>query len=103
MATKPYGVRSVPISCGVSPQGAERMNENRLWKSITLGFVACAMLADCGGRSGSSSSGEPGVSVTVPPAPTVFLMVGGNVSGLSGTVVLHNNGTDALTISGDGR
>jgi sugar lactone lactonase YvrE len=79
------------------------MNENRLWKSITLGFVACAMLADCGGGSGSSSSIGTGDSVTVPPAPTVFLMVGGNVSGLSGTVVLQNNGADALTIGGDGR
>src|SRR5882672_4138694 len=79
------------------------MKENRLWKSITLGFVACAMLADCGGGGGSSSSDETGVSVTVPPAPTVFLMVGGNASGLSGTAVLQNNATDALTISGDGR
>jgi sugar lactone lactonase YvrE len=79
------------------------MNENRLWKAVTLGFVACAMLADCGGGSGSSSSIGTGDSVTVPPAPTVFLMVGGNVSGLSGTVVLQNNGADALTMSADGR
>ena len=79
------------------------MNENRLWKTMTLGFVACAMLADCGGGSGSSSSSGTGDSATVPPAPTVFLMVGGNVSGLSGTVVLQDNGADALTISGDGR
>ncbi|HET7763544.1 MAG TPA: hypothetical protein VFK92_00455 [Burkholderiales bacterium] len=43
------------------------------------------------------------MSVTVPPAPKVFLVVGGNVSGLGGTVVLQNNGADALTMSADGR
>ena len=81
------------------------MIESRPWKAITLSLVACAVLAGCGGGGGSdsSSSSGPGVSVTVPPTPTVFLMVGGNVSGLSGTVVLQNNGADALTMSADGR
>ncbi|HUL02164.1 MAG TPA: hypothetical protein VLV16_02905 [Gemmatimonadales bacterium] len=33
----------------------------------------------------------------------MFLAVGGNVSGLSGTVVLQNNGADSLTMSAEGR
>ncbi len=52
--------------------------------------IACAVMvfAGCGG-GGSTGGGGPTVTVTV----------GGTVSGLSGTVVLRNNGADDLTLS----
>ncbi len=47
----------------------------------------------------SSSGGGDGSSA---PAGTLTYTVGGSVSGLSGTVVLQNNGTDDLTVTADG-
>lgn len=52
---------------------------------ITLGLL----LSACGGGGGSSNS-------------TMTYTVGGTVSGLNGSLVLQNNGSDSLTISGNG-
>src|SRR5712691_328654 len=55
--------------------------------------IACAVMvfAGCSGGGGSGGGG-----------PTVTATVGGTVSGLSGTVVLQNNGTANLTVSANG-
>jgi hypothetical protein len=63
-------------------------------KRVTAGFTAMMLLfalAGCSG-SGGSPEGQEGPSYTI----------GGTVSGLSGTLVLQNNGGDDLTVSADG-
>jgi hypothetical protein len=55
-------------------------------------FALLALLPACGGGSGSS-----------PPPPTaVTVKVGGTVAGLSGSLVLRNNGVDDLSLGADG-
>lgn len=72
----------------------ERFNSNsrsiarRSKRSLWLGVAVT--LAACGGGGGS----EP------PPATTY--VVGGNVTGLVGTLVLQNNGADSLVVTADG-
>src|SRR5271168_4068837 len=56
-------------------------------------FVCVALISACGG-GGSSSS---------PPPPAASYTVGGMVTGLSaGSLVLLDNGADALTVSSSG-
>ena len=72
--------------------------------SINLrGGVLTAMvlaLTACGG------SGDGGSSPPAPPAPpappTANVQIGGTVSGLTGTLVLRNNGANDLNIASDG-
>src|SRR5215471_14891253 len=61
------------------------------WPSrALLGACAAALLAACGGSGGGTEGVTPLYAVTV------------NVSGLSGTFVLQNNGGDNLTVSANG-
>jgi len=63
-----------------------RSRSVKLWVAAIAVFV---IIASCGG-GGDTSSGTKSYSV------------GGTVSGLTGTVVLQNNGADDLTITADG-
>ncbi|GBD99378.1 tyramine oxidase [bacterium BMS3Abin07] len=56
----------------------------------TVLLSIAVVITGCGGGGGGSSSSTPTYTV------------GGTVSGLSGTVVLQNNGGDGLTITADG-
>lgn len=59
--------------------------------------VLFALSAACGGGDdGGSGGNDP------PPPPPVTVTIGGTVSGLTGTLVLRNNGGDDLTIASDG-
>ena len=62
-----------------------------------MGVVALA-LAACGGGGGGSGGGGGGGS---PPPPTQYT-IGGTVTGLSGTVVLQDNGGDNLSVTQNG-
>lgn len=60
-------------------------------------FAASMLLAACGGGGGydgGSGGAGSGAGLTY--------TVGGTISGLSGTVVLQNNGTDNLSLSANG-
>ena len=64
-------------------------------------FLLVLSLGACGG--GGDSSG--GSFLAFPPAPPVSstgATIGGTISGLSGTVVLRNNGQDDLRVSANG-
>lgn len=62
-----------------------------------MGLVALALTA-CGGGGGSTPSSQQSNN---PPPPTTYT-VGGAVTGLSGSVVLQDNGGDNLTVSASG-
>jgi len=66
---------------------------NRYSFRLATPVLPVLVLAACGG-GGSSSTPPPPVSTTA--------TVGGTVSGLTGTVVLQNNGGDDLSISANG-
>src|ERR1700722_18371271 len=53
---------------------------------------ALALLNACGGGSGGNS----------PPPPPPTYTIGGSASGLGGTVVLQNNGGDAISVAQNG-
>jgi hypothetical protein len=56
-------------------------------------FSIAALTASCGG-GGDDDDGDSG-------GPTLF-KIGGEISGLTGTVVLQNNGSDSLTVNANG-
>lgn len=65
------------------------------------GGVLAAMalaLAACGGGDDDGGSAPP----PPPPPPATTVTIGGTVSGLTGALVLRNNGSDDLNIAGDG-
>jgi hypothetical protein len=70
--------------------------------SINLrgGFVAALVLAltACGG----SDDGGDSPPAPPPPPPPAAVKVGGTVSGLSGALVLRDNGADDLNVASDG-
>src|SRR5262245_54287188 len=59
-----------------------------------------AALGACGG-DGSSDAGQQAPSQQTPPPP-VTVTIGGTVSGLTGTLVLRNNGGDDRNVASDG-
>lgn len=78
----------------------------RLRMGWTL-FSMAVLLSACGGGGGGGGSGG-GIFLPLPTAPTApppqvaSFTIGGSVSGLTGSLVLHNNGQDDLTLSADG-
>lgn len=56
-------------------------------------FAVSMLLASCGGGGGGYGGGGSGATTYA---------VSGTISGLTGTVVLQNNGTDNLSISTNG-
>jgi trimeric autotransporter adhesin len=58
---------------------------------LLLAVALATAITGCGGGGGGGGSAPP------PPPPT--FTIGGTVTGLTGTLVLRNNGTDALTLS----
>jgi 6-phosphogluconolactonase len=65
---------------------------------VTMGIAALA-LAACGGGGGGGGGG--GSTTTPPPAATTY-SIGGTVTGLSGTLVLQDNGGNNLSITAAG-
>jgi len=61
-----------------------------------MGVVALA-LAACGGGGGGGGGGS-----SPPPPPPTQYTIGGTVTGLSGTVVLQDNGGDNLSVTQNG-
>jgi hypothetical protein len=68
---------------------------SRWQKLLVIGMTATALGA-CGGGGGGGS-----VAPTTAPALATYT-IGGTVSGLSGTLILQNNGGDNLSLSADG-
>jgi 6-phosphogluconolactonase (cycloisomerase 2 family) len=65
---------------------------------FTIVFAAFVSLISCGGGGGSSSATSNGGGGT----PTTTYTVGGQISGISGSITLLNNGENALTLGGSG-
>src|SRR5262245_28817887 len=66
----------------------------------TLLAAALAALAGCGGDD--SSGAQPPTPPQQSPPPPVTVTIGGTVSGLTGTLVLRDNGGDDRTVASDG-
>jgi hypothetical protein len=64
--------------------------------------VVFALSAACGGGGDDGGSGGNNPPPPPPPPPPVTVTIGGTVSGLTGTLVVRNNGSDDLTIASDG-
>jgi hypothetical protein len=73
-----------------------KFSMNHFARRALLTALPVSVLAACGGGGSSGGSTPP----TTPPAPTYT--VGGSVSGLSGTLVLRNNGGNDLTLTTNG-
>ena len=71
------------------------MKKTKMFLLLIAFLSAVAIFASCGGGDGGSAGGAP-------PGGTASYTVGGTVSGLTGTVVLQNNGSDNLSVSADG-
>lgn len=69
-------------------------------RGLLLFCSMAGLLAGCGGGGGRGGGGPP-PPPPPPPAPTSYT-VGGSVSGLSGTLILQNNGGNNLTVSTNG-
>jgi len=61
-------------------------------KKYIVTLIACVLVVGCGGGGGGSTSTSPPASFTV----------GGTISGLTGSVILQNNGGDTITVSANG-
>ena len=66
--------------------------------AVTIATQPSGQTCAVSNGSGSATSNVTNVAVTCATQPTI----GGTVTGLSGTVVLQDNGTDTLTISSNG-
>ncbi len=65
---------------------------------VTVRTQPAGQICAVANGSGVASANVTGVSITCAPA----YAVGGTVSGLTGTLVLHNNGGDPVTVNADG-
>jgi trimeric autotransporter adhesin len=77
--------------------GDEAMNIT-VSKQLLAAALAISMAACGGGGGGSPGGGNGGGGGSPPPPPPTFT-ISGTVTGLTGTVVLRNNGSDELTLS----
>ncbi|GGP27064.1 hypothetical protein GCM10010971_28830 [Silvimonas amylolytica] len=69
---------------------------------MALALTGCVLDSSDSAPAAASSAAEPAATPTPTPVVTTYT-VGGSVSGLtSGTLVLKNNGTDALTVTANG-
>lgn len=100
-----------PLSCQryhVSAQSlAIRTTINRSYpvagiKIITPGYRAIGCMAYSNGYCLFAANGNTPTSLTLEKTNPSSYTVGGQVHGLSGTLVLENNGNEALTMSADG-
>jgi hypothetical protein len=66
------------------------------WQKLLVISVVAAALGACGGGGGGGS-----VAPAATPTPATYT-IGGSVIGLSGTLILQNNGGNNLNLSGDG-
>jgi hypothetical protein len=73
------------------------MSKWSAFKSILAACIICSTVIACGG--GGSPDGSEASPQPILPAT---FTVGGTISGLSGTVVLQNNASNALTVSVNG-
>ena len=81
------------------------------WNKIFITLTLCSSLAGCALFESSSDpikvtttnrTASPTPSPTASPTPTPTYAVGGTISGLTGSLTIQNNGTDATAISSDG-
>lgn len=70
------------------------------WKVVLISMLFVFLAACGGGGGGGGGGGDPGGGA--PAGGTAGYTVGGTVSGLTGSVVLQNNGGDNLTVSANG-
>ncbi|MFP5441489.1 MAG: beta strand repeat-containing protein, partial [Gammaproteobacteria bacterium] len=63
-------------------------------RALLASLSAAFFLAACGGDGGGGGS--------VPPAPTQYYTLGGSIAGLTGSVVLRNNGGNDLAVTANG-
>ena len=75
------------------------MKKTKMFLLLIVFLSAVAIFASCGGGGGGGGGGSAGGA---PQGGTASYTVGGTVSGLTGTVVLQNNGSDNLSVSADG-
>jgi hypothetical protein len=78
------------------------MNHIRVLGALLFSF-AMAALPGCGGGGGGNSNngnGGDGGNGGSPPPPPLTFTIGGNVSGLAGTLILQNNAGDDLILQG---
>lgn len=68
---------------------------------VTMSIAALA-LAACGGGGGSGGGGGGGGGNTSTPPPASTYTIGGSVTGLSGTLVLQDNGGNNTTVTAAG-
>jgi len=90
-------------NCYVGPESSGTVGD----KDILNLQVACSSTAfypfAAGGGSGDSSPAPtPAPTPLPPPPPPTTYTIGGILSGLSGSVVLQNNGADNLVLNADG-
>src|SRR6185312_2715850 len=94
-----------PARAGASPEETCGRDARVAWRGpgirsgvgmAAMGAVALA-LAACGGGGGGGGGGS-----SPPPPPPTQYTIGGTVTGLSGTVVLQDNGGDNLSVTQNG-
>lgn len=66
---------------------------------LLISILPIVLLSACGGGGGGDSTAPP---APPPPPPPPQYSVGGTVTGLTGSLVLQNNGGDDLTVTADG-
>lgn len=99
------GLGAPARGAGVSPEGIRRRRVTVAGRGPSVrsivgigavGIVAALALSACGGGGGGGNNNQP------PPPPPTTYSIGGTVTGLTGTVVLQDNGGDNLSVTASG-